>query len=148
MTMRAFSSTCWMLMPDSPGCRPILPIRCLSRQGAACFLALIGTRVSEEILIQAALGPVKNGGHEAACALSFLQSESAKAAALEWLRRNDGFEEADGKDVDLNGRIVRTWSAEEMMRSTLRENIRWWFERKCSEFAPLLELWSSRLTQR
>ncbi len=119
----------------------------ITRQGAACFLALIGTRTSEEILIHAARGNVEDGGHEAACALSLLQSEAAQAAALEWLRRNDEFEDAEGTEIDFNGKKVRTWSADEMMRSTLREDIRYWFDKKRTEFAPLLQLWRSQLTQ-
>lgn len=118
----------------------------ITRQGAACFLALIGTRASEQILIHVVRGPVNNGGHEAACALSLIESETAQSAALEWLRRNDGFENVEGKEYDFNGRKVRTLSMDEMMRSNLREQLRYDFEKKCSEFAPLLQLWRSQPT--
>lgn len=118
----------------------------ITRQGAACFLAIIGTRASEEILIQKSRGTANYGGHEAACALSLMESEAAKAAALEWLRRNDGFEETEGKEIDFNGRKVRTWSMDEMMRSSLREHLRYDFEKKRTEFAPLLQLWHPQTT--
>ena len=113
----------------------------ITRQGAACYLALIGTGASEQILVQASRGHVNAGGHEAACALSLMDSDSARTAALEWLRRNDGYEDAEGKETDFYGRKVRTWSMDEMMRSNLREHLRYSYEKKCAEFAPLLQLW-------
>ena len=73
----------------------------ITRTGAACFLAMIGDDWCVETLIRAANGPAESGGHEAACALSLMESDKAQSAAMHWLRRNDGYEEAEGEDVDF-----------------------------------------------
>lgn len=74
-----------------------------------CFLAMISDDWCIEALVQAANGPVERGGHEAACALSLLDNGKAQSAAMEWQRRNDGYEEAEGKEVEIGGKKVRTW---------------------------------------
>ena len=115
----------------------------IARTGAACFLAMIGDDWCIEALVQAANRPVERGGHEAACALSLLDNGKAQSTAMEWLRRNDGYEEAEGKEVEIGGKKVRTWSMDEVMRSNLREHLRYDYERKCEKFGPLLRRWKA-----
>lgn len=117
----------------------------ITRQGAASYLALIATQASEAILVETALGAPTAGGHEAACALSLMESNTAQAAALQWLRRNDEFEEAEGTEIDINGKKVRTWSIDDVLRSNLREHLHYDFESKRTQFGSLLQLWMNQL---
>ena len=113
----------------------------MTRSGAAGFLALIGSGECMEILIRSARQSPEKCGHEAACVLSLFDDERALAAASEWLRRNDGYEEAEGRETELLGRKIRTWSFEEIRRSSLREEMRWSQERVRKRFGPLLAIW-------
>ncbi len=117
----------------------------MARSGAAGFLALIGSGECMEILIRSASQSPEQGGHEAACALSLFDDERALAATSEWLRRNDGYEEAEGQETELLGRKIRTWSFEEIRRSSLREEMRWSQERMRKRFGPLLVTWQHSL---
>jgi hypothetical protein len=113
----------------------------MTRQGAACFLAMIGDGECIKILVGASNGSPEQGGHEAACALSLMVDERALRAAQEWARRNDGYEEAEGKETELMGRTIRTWSMDEMMRVQMRETMRHWHEQTNQRSAPLLKRW-------
>ena len=111
------------------------------RRGAACFLMLIGDAKCIDILIQAASQLPDCGGHEAACALSLMDDERAQRASQQWLRRNDGYEEAEGSEVVVMGRTIQTWSMAEMMRSQMRDDVSYASERIKQKFSALLSLW-------
>ncbi|MFN0125470.1 MAG: DUF6896 domain-containing protein [Verrucomicrobiales bacterium] len=110
------------------------------RQGAAVFLAMIGDEACISILAQACAGPADCGGHEAACALSLLDHPKARAAAEMWLRRMDGYEDAEGQETTVFGKTVLTWSMDEMRRSNLREHVLYDFEHRQEEHGKLLRL--------
>ncbi len=114
------------------------------RSGSAVFLAMIGGRQAIDMLIRASHRRPDRGGHEAACVLSLLDAEQARQAASEWLRRNDGYEDAEGEETELFGRVFRTWSMEEVMRSNMREDLAYSFDGACKKFTPLLEKWKSQ----
>lgn len=113
----------------------------ITRSEAAIFLGLIGTPDAVRVLIQHANGQAENGGHEAACVLSLLDHPDAKTAAEYWNRRNNGYEEVEGKEVTIAGRTIKTWSMDEVMRASRRENVRHDMERLKREYGPLFARW-------
>ncbi len=113
----------------------------LAREEAAVFLTLIGTDETLNALIAIAQGSPDHGGHEAACALLLSDNPRAKEAAEKWARRNDGYEETEGREIDLNGRKLKTWSMDEMMRANMRTFVQGCSERVNRDYAPLLSKW-------
>lgn len=111
------------------------------RSGAACFLAIIGDDWCLAALVRAAEGDPERGGHEAACALSLLGTEKARAEVERWNRRHDGYEEAEGSEMELDGRKFRTWSMEEIMRSDLRQHLSYNYQQAKEEYGPLIDRW-------
>lgn len=115
------------------------------RMGAAAFLAMIDDADSIAILIAAAEGNPESGGHEAACALSLIESDRAKAAASHWQRKHDGYEDpGEGQPFEFNGRTFSSWSMDDLMRSNLRDSVRYELESKRKRYVPLLERWQFR----
>lgn len=113
----------------------------LAREEAAIFLAMIGTREALDALIEVASGSPEDGSHEAACSLSMLEGSRAQAAATEWVRRNDGYEEADGRELEVAGRTIKTWSADDMMRVNMRNWVQGWARRAQEQYGHLLPRW-------
>lgn len=113
----------------------------ITRTGAACFLALIGDARCVEILIEASKLP-ESGGHEAACVLSLMPDAAAQSAATNWARRNDGYEDATGQETEVNGRVIRTWTMDEVMRSNLRGHLQYSYERTKHRCSSLLSRWT------
>jgi hypothetical protein len=116
----------------------------ITRQGAAAFLALIGDEWCIRQLARQAHGPADDGGHEATCALSLLEDDEAKRLAQHWLARHDGYEDADGKLVEIGGKEIRTWSWDEVLRSSLRTWVSYQYKETREKFGPLLKLWQGR----
>jgi hypothetical protein len=114
----------------------------ITRTGAACFLALIGDARCVEILIEASRQPPESGGHEAACVLSLMPDAAAQAAAMKWARRNDGYEDVTGQETEIMGRVIRTWSMDEVMRSNLRGHLQYSYERTQHRCSTLLSRWT------
>jgi hypothetical protein len=81
------------------------------------------------------------GGHEAACALNLIDDERAQKASQQWLRKNDGYEEADGSAVVVMGRTIQTWSMAEMMRSQMRDDVLYSSKQAEQRFGALLRFW-------
>ena len=115
----------------------------ICRTGAACFLALIADGLALDALIRVADGTIENGGHEAGCALSFMEDERAKKAAQNWSRRNDGYEEAEGEVTEIFGEKRRVWSMAEIMRSNMRAQMLYYYEDFRERFQPLLTKWQA-----
>jgi hypothetical protein len=113
----------------------------ICREGAACFLALIADKAALDALIRVAEATVENGGHEAACALSFMEDERAKTVAQNWSRRHDGYEDAEGEVTEIFSQKRRVWRMEEIMRSNMRAQMLYHYEGFRERFQPLLTKW-------
>ncbi|HEY1174328.1 MAG TPA: hypothetical protein VGH19_23380 [Verrucomicrobiae bacterium] len=128
------------LIKLSAGLSDHIPI---NRQYSAAFLAIIGNRHSVDILIQGTKLPPELGGHESASALVLIKDIEAQAAGKSWSRQNNGYESIEGKEVEIMGRKIMTWSFDEIERSNLREMLKYEYEAKSIEFGPLLSVWRS-----
>lgn len=115
----------------------------ITRSESAIFLGMIGTSDAMRILVESAEGSPDDGGHEAACVLSLLDHPAAIAAAEQWTRRNDGYEESEGRDVTIGGRTIKTWKMDEVRRASMREHIRYGMERLRRDYGLLLLRWST-----
>lgn len=136
------------LLDEAAGLRRL--VDCLSsrvpitREGAACFLALIGSEASIDLLLLAAARPPDEGGHEAACALSLLPDARAQEAALRWQRRYDGYEDVgDGIPIEIAGRTVKVWDGKDVTRANVRGGVTSWFGTQTSQFRPILTKWKA-----
>lgn len=133
----------WLL--GAPGARVALvaatrsDVPC-SRRESACLLGLIGDDGAVTELLRLAAGPPESG-HEAACVLSLLPAPHLRQAAAEWLRRNDGFEEAEGREIEVAGQPLRTWTSEEIARLHQREWVGHTMWQLRARFAPLFRTW-------
>ncbi len=112
-----------------------------ARKCAAVFLAMIGTDEALKTLVEMAQRPPECGGHEVACALGLLPDARAQAAAANWNRRNDGYEDAEGRETEINGRSIRTWSMDEVMRSNMRSFVQGDWDRLRRDYGHLLPKW-------
>lgn len=115
----------------------------ITREEAAIFLGMIGNDEAMNALLETAAGPPDCGGHEAACVLSMLTDQRAAAAAANWNRRNDGYEDAEANEIDFNGRKVKTWKMDDVMRANMPNFVRECSERVHREYGPLFSQWSS-----
>jgi hypothetical protein len=127
------------LMKLSSAIRSTIPS---PRKGSSAILAWIGTAPCVELLMEAANGPTERGGHEAACALSLLDDPCAKEAALQWLRRHDGYDDlGEAHVVTVNGRSFPTWSMKDIARAQVRESIAYEIGAIEKRFGQLLAKW-------
>jgi len=120
----------------------------MNRRANADLLQLIQqkpdfTQQAMNALLETAAGPPDCGGHEAACVLSMLTDQRAAAAAANWKRRNDGYEDAEANEIDFNGRKVKTWKMDDVMRANMPNFVRECSERVHREYGPLFSQWSS-----
>jgi hypothetical protein len=116
----------------------------ITREDAAVFLAMIGTDEALDALIKAAAGPAENGGHEAACALSLLDDQRARVACEHWKRRNDGYEDAEATEIEFNGRKLKTWKMDDVMRAEMQSFVQGCSDRLRRVYGPLLSSWAGR----
>lgn len=75
-----------------------------------------------------------------------LADQLAADAAANWSRRNNGYEEAEAHEINFNGRTVKTWKMDDVMRATMRNTVQRWSERIDREYGPLFARWSDHRT--
>ena len=114
------------------------------RKEAAVFLAIIGSEEALNALLAKARQSPESGSHEAACVLALLPAQHAQAAATDWNLRNDGYEDPEGSDTEINGRKIKTWSMDEVMRANMRNFIKADWERIQQEYSDLLPKWRTQ----
>ncbi len=113
----------------------------VSVEDAALFLAIIGTKPSIQLLIDRSQGTPELGGLASACVLDCIDQEFAQQAAQYWKQRYDGYEDAEGEIVEVNGKERRVWNIDEIMRHNARSLIKHRYEKSLKEYKPILDNW-------
>lgn len=103
---------------------------------------MIGTEEAIDALVAIANWTPESGGHEAACALAESKNPRAQHAAANWNRRNDGYEEVEGSEIEFSGRKMKVWKMDEVLRSNMRVTMKGCSEGLEREYAPMLSVWS------